>query len=140
MSDLYKIGEVSKLCDVSIKTLRFYEEEKLIKPVKVDIYSGYRFYDDDSIMQIYKVKFLRELGFSIKEIREFNNSSIDKKIHEIQEQVARLKDNRKMLSFLKKQKGELIMKNFVNDKEAIGKWAYIASAESKESYLKGDFK
>ena len=32
------------------------------------------------------------------------------------------------------------MKNFVNDKEAIGKWGYVASAQSKEDFLKGDFK
>lgn len=140
MSELLKIGEVSKLCDISIKTLRFYEEEKLIKPVKVDIYSGYRFYDDESIMQIYKVKFLRDLGFSIKEIREFNQNSINDKIKEIESQIDKLKDNRQMLSFLNKQKGEKIMKNFVNDKEAIGKWKYVASTESKEAFLKGESK
>jgi len=139
MSELYKIGQVSELCDISIKTLRFYEEEKLIKPVKVDIYSGYRFYDDDCIMQIYKVKFLRDLGFSIKEIREFNEHSINDKIKEIELQINRLKDNREMLSFLNKQKGEKIMKNFVNDKDAIGKWKYVANTTSKEDYLKGIF-
>ena len=91
MSDLMKIGEVSKLCDIPIKTLRFYEEEKLITPTKTDSWTGYRFYNDEAIIQIYKVKFLRDLGFSIKEIREFNESSINSKISEIELQIERLK-------------------------------------------------
>lgn len=139
MSELYKIGQVAELCDISIKTLRFYEDEKLIKPAKVDIYTGYRFYDDKSLVQIYRVKFLRELGFSIKEIREFNEHSISDKMSEIEMQICRLKDNREMLSFLNKQKGEKYMKNFVNDKNALGKWKYIANTTSKEDYLKGKF-
>ena len=44
-----------------------------------------------------------------------------------------------MISFLKNQKGELIMKPFINDEVAIGKWAYECSAENKDEYLKGEF-
>lgn len=137
MDELMKIGEVSKLCDIPIKTLRFYEEEGLITPTKVDRFTGYRFYNDEAIIQIYRVKFLRELGFSIKEVREFNESSINEKLSEIEKQIERLKSNRQMLSFLKKQKGDLIMKNFVNDVEAIGKWEFEGSALSKADYLAG---
>lgn len=137
MSELYKIGQVAKLCNISVKTLRFYEDEGLINPRKVDIYSGYRFYDDENLIQICKIKFLREVGFSIKEIREFTQESIDEKLSEIESQIAKLKDNRQMLSFLNKQKGEMSMKIFEDDKEAIGKWAYEGSALSKEDYLAG---
>ncbi len=139
MNELYKIGQVAKLCEISIKTLRFYEEEKLIKPVKVDIYTGYRFYDDESLIQIFRVKFLREIGFSIKEIREFNENSINDKLLEIESQIRHLRDNRAMLSFLNKQKGEKFMKSFVNDKDALGKWKYAATTNSKEDFLKGKF-
>lgn len=137
MSDLYKIGQVAQLCDISIKTLRFYEEQGLIKPVEVDIYSGYRFYNDENLIQICKIKFLREVGFSIKEIRDFSQESIDEKLSEIESQIAKLKDNRQMLSFLNKQKGEMSMKIFEDDKEAIGKWVFEGAALSKEDYLAG---
>ena len=53
MEKLYRIGEVSKICEIPIKTLRFYEEEGLIKPVQVDMFTGYRYYDDENILEIY---------------------------------------------------------------------------------------
>lgn len=40
----YQIGEVSKLCNISIKTLRYYDEIELLIPEKIDTYSGYRYY------------------------------------------------------------------------------------------------
>lgn len=139
MEKLYRIGDVSKICEIPIKTLRFYEEEGLIKPVKVDIYTGYRYYNDDNILEIYRIKLLKNLGFTLKEIREFDEKSLDKKIKEIKNQVSQLKDKKAMISYLQKQKGEKIMKPFINDEKAIGKWTYLATANSKEEYLKGNF-
>ena len=133
MANLYRIGEVSKICEIPIKTLRYYEEEKLISPVKVDIYTGYRYYDDNNIEHIYRVKLLKNLGFSIKEIRQYNENSLKIKLEEIQEQFNQLKDRKAMISYLQKQKGEKIMKPFINDENAIGKWTYLASSSSKSS-------
>ena len=41
----FKIGEFSKLCQVTVKTLRHYEEIGLMIPVEVDEWTGYRYYD-----------------------------------------------------------------------------------------------
>lgn len=139
MANLYKIGDVSKVCEISIKTLRFYEDEGLIKPVKVDIYSGYRYYDDDNILEIYRIRLLKNLGFSLKEIRDFDEESLNNKIEDIEKQLRQLKDKKAMIFYLQKQKGEKIMKPFINDSNAVGKWAYIATADSKEEYLDGRF-
>lgn len=139
MANLYRIGEVSKICEIPIKTLRYYEEEKLISPVKVDIYTGYRYYDDNNIEHIYRVKLLKNLGFSIKEIRQFNENSLQIKLEEIQEQFNQLKDRKAMISYLQKQKGEKIMKPFINDENAIGKWTYLASSSSKNEFLQGNY-
>lgn len=138
MKDLFRIGDVSKLCNISIKTLRFYEEKKLIKPVKVDIYTGYRYYDTQNIQTIYKIKSLKELGFTLDEIRKFNETSLDEKFDQIKNQIAKLKDNLKTISYLQKQKGGEIMKPFINDENAIGKWIYECSTISKECYDKND--
>lgn len=136
---LYKIGEVSSLCNISIKTLRYYEELELIKPVKVDIYSGYRYYDETNIEIIYKIQLLKELGFSLQEIKEFDEKSFDEKINDINIQINKLKENLNFISSLKNMKGDKIMKPFINDELAIGKWSYECSAISKEAYSKGDF-
>lgn len=136
---LYKIGEISSLCNISIKTLRYYEELGLIKPIKVDIYSGYRYYDDSNIDLIYKIQLFKELGFSLQEIKNFDDDSFQEKIDEINMQISKLKANLKLITSLKKTKGERVMKPFINDEHVIGKWVYQASAISKEAYKNNDF-
>ena len=42
---MIRIGDFSKLSRVSIKALRFYDETGLLKPVSVDRFTGYRFYE-----------------------------------------------------------------------------------------------
>ena len=41
---MIKIGDFSKLSLVSIKTLRYYDEMGLLKPINVDRFTGYRYY------------------------------------------------------------------------------------------------
>jgi DNA-binding transcriptional MerR regulator len=135
---LYKIGEVSTLCNISIKTLRYYEELGLLKPVKVDIYSGYRYYDENNIEIIYKIQLFKELGFSLQEIKNFDEKSFDEKIIKINAQIDKLKTNLNLISSLKNVSGEYIMKPFINDEQVIGKWSYECSAISKNAYDKGD--
>ena len=136
---LYKIGEVSTLCNISIKTLRYYEELGLIKPVKVDIYSGYRYYDESNIEIIYKIQLLKELGFSLQEIKNFDEESFEEKMIDINSKIKKLKANLDLITSLKNMKGEKMMKPFINDELAIGKWNYECSAISKEAYSQGDF-
>lgn len=139
MAEFYKIGEVSKMCNISIKTLRYYEEFGLITPVSVDRYTGYRHYDSKNVETIYKIQFLKDLGFSLKEIKDFDETQINEKIKDINEKIEKLKNSVKLMDSLNKHKGEEnIMKPFINDPEAIGKWKYVCSAIDKEAYEKGD--
>ena len=41
---MIRIGDFSKLSQVSIKTLRYYDEMELFKPINVDRFTGYRYY------------------------------------------------------------------------------------------------
>ena len=51
---LYKIGEFSKLTNVPIKTLRYYDEINLFKPQEIDLFSGYRYYSKEQIEDLIK--------------------------------------------------------------------------------------
>lgn len=135
MEKLFKIGEVSKACNLSIKTLRYYEDFGLIKPARTDIYSGYRYYSEQNVETIYKILALKDLGFSLAEIKDFDKTSLDKKVKDIKKQIKELKKSLNFISFLKNVKGEIIMKPFINDEQAIGKWKYECSSESKEKYV-----
>lgn len=66
---MLKIGEFSKLSMLTVKALRFYEKEGLLVPAKVDEWSGYRFYETRQLEMAARIKALRQLDFSVDEIR-----------------------------------------------------------------------
>ena len=63
------ISQVAKLTGVSIRTLQYYDEIGLLKPSKLTT-AGYRIYDDDALQTLQQILFFKELGFSLKEIKE----------------------------------------------------------------------
>ena len=66
---MYRIGQFSKIGKVTVKALRFYEEEGLLAPSFVDSLTGYRYYESTQIPLVHKILALRQCGFSIPEIR-----------------------------------------------------------------------
>src|SRR5512134_2583878 len=65
---MIRIGDFSRLSRVSIKTLRFYDEMGLLKPVSVDRFTGYRYYEFDQLPRLYRILAFKDLGFSLEEI------------------------------------------------------------------------
>ena len=63
-----KIGEFSKLCQVTVKTLRHYESLGLLVPNEVDDWTGYRYYDTSQLYQMNGIIYMKKLGFSLEEI------------------------------------------------------------------------
>lgn len=92
---LFQIGEVSKLSNMPVKTLRYYDEIGLLKPQTVNKESGYRYYSHDQIMLILVIKQLKDVGFSLEEIKrllgredmEYNKMQIAKKYKEIDDKI-----------------------------------------------------
>ena len=68
------IGEMAKLCGVSIRTLHHYDREGLLPPGEVDPETGYRRYGEPEIRRLQQILFWRELDFSLQEIREILSS------------------------------------------------------------------
>ena len=63
------IGKVARRADVGIETIRFYERQKLIEPPPRSA-SGYRQYPTSAVQRLRFIRRAKELGFSLKEIRE----------------------------------------------------------------------
>ncbi|MDD5980551.1 MAG: MerR family transcriptional regulator, partial [Clostridium sp.] len=63
------IKEFARLCGCNPQTLRYYDRVELLKPVKVDEWSGYRFYDEEQALTFIKIKNLQIAGFTIDEIK-----------------------------------------------------------------------
>jgi len=66
---MIKIGDFARLSQVSVVTLRYYDEMDLLKPVKVDTFTGYRFYAADQLPRLNRILALKDLGFSLEQIK-----------------------------------------------------------------------
>ncbi len=64
-----KIGELSKLTGVSIRSLRYYEEQGILSPTRLS--NGYRIYNETAVDQVHTIKFYLDLGLSIDQISGF---------------------------------------------------------------------
>ena len=65
---MFRIGDFSRLSQVSIKALRFYDEVGLLKPTLVDGATGYRYYSANLLPRLNRILVFKELGFSLDEI------------------------------------------------------------------------
>ena len=131
---MIKIGDFSKMFNVSINKVRFYEEKGLIIPAYVDRYTGYRYFNDRNIRQMSKILFLKNLGLSLEEIRNYEDSKIKDKIEEYENEILKLKENIKELNLINERGGIDNMNTFINDERVIGKWELLAVTDSKEDY------
>ena len=73
---MLKIGDFSKLSQVSIKALRLYDEMGLLKPISVDRSSGYRFYSASQLPRLNRIIALKDLGFSLEQITQLLNEEV----------------------------------------------------------------
>lgn len=67
-TSVFKIGEFSKLSQVPVKTLRYYDEIGLLRPAQVDESSGYRLYSLDQLPRLNMLLALRDLGFKLEQV------------------------------------------------------------------------
>ena len=67
---MLKIGIFSKLSRVSIRMLRYYDDQGLLAPVQIDPFTGYRYYSEDQLTIAERIASLRRMGFSLAEVRE----------------------------------------------------------------------
>lgn len=113
---MYKIGEFAKITNLSIRTLRYYNDIELLVPEEVDQYSSYRYYGEHNIEEAEMIDSLKQAGFTLEEIKDnWNNFSDDKFIEKKKElykeiycieekikQVENLRANNKQLIKTKK--------------------------------------
>jgi DNA-binding transcriptional MerR regulator len=67
---MLKIGDFSALSQVSIKTLRYYDETGLLRPAHIDPENGYRYYLASQLSQLHRILALKDFGFSLEQIAE----------------------------------------------------------------------
>lgn len=90
---LLQIGEFSRICLVSVKTLHHYDKIGLLVPAEVDRFTGYRYYRTEQIDTMNYIQRLKRYGFSLEEIQK----------------LLTISDNEELATLLRQQKEKLKM-------------------------------
>ncbi len=64
------IGQMSKACSVTVKTLHHYDKIGLLKASEVDEFTGYRYYSEDQISTMLLIDRYKRYGFSLSDIQD----------------------------------------------------------------------
>ena len=72
----YSSGQFARMADVSLRTIRFYDKQNILKPSLVNE-SGARFYTDSDLARLQQILLLKYLGFSLDDIREMTIDDSD---------------------------------------------------------------
>lgn len=120
----YKVGEIAEKADMNVETLRYYEKIKIMpKPKRRE--SRYRYYDSNDLRRLLFIKRAKELGFTLKEIKELLNLKIestatcgDVKLlaeHKLLDIKERIRDLKNIESVLNKLIGQCLCEDVPTD-------------------------
>ncbi len=73
--NLYKIGMFAAMNHVTVKALRFYEEQGLLAPAYINDENGYRYYTMSQMAVVHQISALKTAGFTLDEIASLNAGS-----------------------------------------------------------------
>jgi DNA-binding transcriptional MerR regulator len=73
---MFTVGDFARLAQVSKRLLRYYDEIGLFKPKHIDSSSGYRYYSAEQMSYLNRILALKELGFSLDQIRQTLSDNI----------------------------------------------------------------
>ncbi|HHX68400.1 MAG: GyrI-like domain-containing protein [Miniphocaeibacter sp.] len=123
------IGQFSKISNTTVKTLHYYDEINLLKPAKVDEYSGYRYYNIDQLDDMILIQKFKKYGFSLDEVKNvISNSNNNKKL------INMIKEKRKKLK-IKISESNYLLKVMEKDLNILEKgdniMAYMDNIEIK---------
>lgn len=73
---MFKIGDFSKLGQVSVRMLRHYDQLGLLKPDHIDPFTSYRYYTAGQLSDLNRILFFKDLGFSLQQINELLTNNL----------------------------------------------------------------
>lgn len=86
------------MMQVTVKTLRHYEQMGILKPCEVDQWTGYRYYKLEQMQRLGAIRRLKDIGFSLDEIRElFEEGSHEPNEAQLEEKIKACEEELKVL-------------------------------------------
>ncbi|SFG52791.1 MerR HTH family regulatory protein [Lachnospiraceae bacterium C7] len=77
LSNFYTSGQFAKMANVSTRTIRYYDNQNILKPSYVDDATKSRYYTDEDFARLQQILLLKYLGFSLDEIKELTIDDSD---------------------------------------------------------------
>lgn len=97
---LYSIGEVGKLCNVSKKTLRFYDKIDVISPDYISEENNYRYYSKDTVLFVPVIKYYKQMGFKLEEMKTLlDTDCFDTHTERLRDKIDELKKEREAIAY-----------------------------------------
>lgn len=125
LKDKFTIGEFAKLKNITSETLRYYDRIGLLKPIKTDEKTGYRYYSILQYERLSTILELRQLGMSIEEIiKYFDNRNLNQSLNILKQKYDELEEKIKELKALEK-----------STKEKIKHLEYISKVDHSEEII-----
>ena len=97
------VGNFAILCACTPQTLRYYDRVKLLKPARVDEWTGYRYYEESQLLSYWKIRSLQGAGFTIGEIRRLLGAPEGEVRAALKRKRAELDEKQRRLAELQKQ-------------------------------------
>lgn len=122
---LLKIGDFSKRTGASIRTLRYYDEIDLFKPSEIDLFTNYRYYSEEQIDDLNLINELKDVGFSLDEIKNYwNNFDNDKMLQKKQEllnEIDNINTKIRKVDYLRSNivNGKIILNNKIKERNKV---------------------
>ncbi|GAA0790165.1 MerR family transcriptional regulator [Hathewaya limosa] len=80
--ELYSIGKVGEICKITKKALRYYDKMNILSPDKVSDENGYRYYSKDTLLLVPIIKYYKQSGFKLEEMKSFLEGASYEVFHE----------------------------------------------------------
>ena len=105
----YSSGEFARMAHVTLRTIRYYDKQNILKPSYVTE-AGARFYTDEDFARLQQIMLLKYLGFSLEDIRELtvNDSDYSYLEHSLEQQQNLVRDRIEQLQLVEQAIGETV--------------------------------
>ncbi len=104
---MYKIGEFSKIVNIPVRTLRYYNEMRILIPSEIDPFTGYRYYTEENIIECQFIQLLKSIDFTLEEIKlckeNLTVEALEKKGQEIKDKIEDLNTKYERLLYIKEK-------------------------------------
>jgi DNA-binding transcriptional MerR regulator len=139
--DAMKVGELAKRTGVSVRTLHYYDEIGLLAPSQHSE-AGYRLYAGADVIRLQQIKSLRQLGFSLEQIRDFLGGGdvpllqvIEMHLNRVREEIAmqeQLCDRLEAIAQRLRRAEELSVTELMQTMETMGRMEKYYTPEQRE--------